>query len=114
MGVAKILILISSLSFFTYGISYFVSPHMKSEFVRFGLPKFGIPTSVLELLGAVGLLIGLLNNYILLISSAGLALLMFLGFLVRLMVKDSFWVSLPAILYMVLNAYIFYGAMQIP
>jgi len=112
MGVTKILILISSLSFLTYGISYFTSPYMKSEFVRFKLAKFGTSTALLEILGALGLLAGLLNNFILLVSSGGLALLMVAGFLARLRVKDSLWVSLPAILYIALNAYIFFGAMQ--
>jgi hypothetical protein len=84
---------------------------MKSEFVRFGLAKFGIITAVLEILGATGLLVGLLNNSILLISSGGLALLMFLGFLARLRVKDSLWVSLPALLFLGLNTIIFILAM---
>jgi hypothetical protein len=36
-------------------------------------------TAILEIVGAIGLLVGLLYNAILLISSGGLALLMFLG-----------------------------------
>ena len=70
---------------------------MKNEFKRFELEKFGLLTAVLEISGALGLLAGLYINSILLISSAGLALLMFLGFLVRLRANDSFWVSLPAL-----------------
>ncbi|NEW82750.1 MAG: hypothetical protein GZ094_10345 [Mariniphaga sp.] len=108
-----ILILISSLSFLAYGVAYFISPHMKSEFRRFGLEKFGQLTAVLEIGGALGLLAGLIINSILLISSGGLALLMFLGFLARLRVKDSFWVSLPALFYMVLNSYIFLTSMHL-
>ena len=80
---------------------------MKSEFKRFNLEKLGLLTIVLEFIGAVGLLIGLLYNPILLISSGGLALLMFLGTIVRIRLKDSFWVSLPALFYMCLNGYIF-------
>jgi hypothetical protein len=106
-----ILIILSGISFLFYGIAYFSSPNMKSEFVRFGLAKFGILTAVLEILGAIGLLVGLLNNFVLLISSGGLALLMFFGFLVRLKVKDSLWVSLPALFYMLLNTYILLASM---
>ena len=62
---------------------------MKSEFKRFGLEKFGLLTAVLEISGALGLLVGLMINSILLISSGGLALLMFFGVLARLRVKDS-------------------------
>ena len=113
MRLIVILILISSLSFLIYGVSYFTSPHMKSEFIRFGLEKLGMLTAVLEIGGALGLLMGFMINSILLISSGGLALLMFLGFLARLRVKDSFWVSLPALLYMVLNSYIFLKSMHL-
>jgi hypothetical protein len=113
MRILDILIVISSLSFSIYGIAYFTSPHMKSEFIRFGLAKFGILTAVLEILGAIGLLVGFLNNFVLMISSVGLSLLMFFGFLARLRVKDSFWVSLPALFYMGLNAIIFSMAIQL-
>ena len=113
MRLLHILILISSLSFLLYGINWFRSPHMKSEFKRFGLEKFGLLTAVLEIGGALGLLAGFYFNSILMISSGGLALLMFLGFLVRLRVKDSFWVSLPALFYLGMNSYIFFESMKI-
>lgn len=110
MNILNSFVLISSLSFLFYGVSYFVSPHMKNEFKRFKLEKLGLLTIVLEILGAVGLLIGLWYNPLLILSSGGLALLMFLGVLVRIKLKDSLWISLPAIFYMGLNAYIFYIA----
>lgn len=113
MRLLDVLILISSLSFLLYGINWFRSPHMKSEFKRFGLEKFGLVTAVLEISGALGLIAGLYFNSILLVSSGGLALLMFLGFLTRLRVKDSFWVSLPALFYLVLNSFIFFESMKI-
>ena len=111
MTLFHICIYLSSLSFFAYSISYFTSPHMKSEFKRFNLEKLGLLTIVLEFVGAAGLLIGLVYNPILLISSGGLALLMFLGTIVRIRLKDSLWVSLPALFYMGLNAYIFFDAL---
>ncbi|MBK9228287.1 MAG: DoxX family protein [Ignavibacteria bacterium] len=102
------LIFISSLSFMGYGIAYFKSTEMKNEFKRFGLEKAGALTAVLELLGALGLLIGLMYQPILLISAGGLAILMLLGVAVRIKVRDTIWVTLPALFYMVLNAYIFF------
>lgn len=108
MNLILLLTLFSSVSFLAYGISYFYSPQMKSEFKRFGLEKFGALTAILEIVGAIGLLVGFLSTPILLISSAGIALLMFLGLVARVRVRDSLWVSLPAFLFMVLNAYIFY------
>ena len=108
MNLLTVLILISSLSFLAYGIAYFISPQMKSEFKRFGLEKAGTLTAVLEIIGAVGLLVGLKVQPILLISAGGLALLMLLGVVTRIRVKDSLWISLPALFFMLLNAYIFF------
>ena len=90
-----------------YGIAYFTSPKMKIEFKRFGLEKAGTLTAVFELLGAVGLLVGLWIQIILLISAGGLALLMLLGVLVRIKVKDGLLKSLPALFFMIINAIIF-------
>ena len=105
------LVLFSSLSFLVYGIAYFKSTNMKSEFKRFGLEKQGKLVAILEVLGAIGLLVGLAVNPIMLISAGGLALLMLLGVAVRLKIGDSVWVSLPAFSFMLVNAYIFYKAM---
>lgn len=112
MSFVKILILISSISFFIYGIAYFISSHMKNEFKRFGLEKLGILTAILELTGATGLIVGLFTNSILMVSSAGLAILMLFGVAVRLKMKDSLLVSLPALFYMILNSFIFYKSMH--
>jgi len=95
-----------------YGIAYFISPQMKGEFKRFGLEKAGTLTAVLELLGAAGLLVGLKFHLILLVSSGGLSILMLFGIAIRIMVKDSLWVSLPALFFMILNSYIFYTAFK--
>jgi hypothetical protein len=86
---------------------------MKREFNRFGLEKFGLLTITLEILGASGLIIGLMYNPILLISSGGLTVLMFLGILVRIRVKDGILVTLPALFFMVLNLYIFISALKL-
>jgi hypothetical protein len=104
---------VSSFSFFAYAFSYFSSPHMKNEFKRFGLEKLGLTTVLLEILGALGLLVGLKFYFLLMISSLGLALLMLAGLIVRIKLKDSIWISLPAFFYMVLNTYIFCLAMDI-
>ena len=111
MNLLNVLILISSMSFMGYGIAYFIFPQMKIEFKRFGLEKVGTLTAILELLGAAGLLAGLKFHLILLISAGGLATLMFLGVAIRLKVKDSFWITLPALFFMILNSFIFFTAL---
>ncbi|MAJ52046.1 MAG: hypothetical protein CMB82_10615 [Flammeovirgaceae bacterium] len=104
----KLLILFSAISFFIYGISYFFSKSMKSEFKRFDLEKFGVLTGCLEICGGIGLIFGLWVHFLLIFSSLGLFLLMFLGFGVRLKMRDSLMLTLPSFFYMLLNLYIFY------
>ena len=108
MTIYSFCIVLSSVSFLGYGISYFAGTQMKSEFKRFQLEKLGLLVVVLEILGAVGLLIGFwVSKPLLLLASGGLALLMLLGLIVRFRLKDSLWISLPALFYMLLNGYIF-------
>lgn len=113
MNLLKVLTFISGFSFIGYGIAYFYTSKMKSEFKRFGLEKYGSLTAILELLGGVGLLVGLIFHPILLLSSSGLTLLMLLGLGVRIKVKDSLWISLPAVLFLLLNAFIVYLALEV-
>lgn len=108
MNLFNLCVFVSSFSFLAYAISYFISPHMKNEFKRFKLEKLGLLTIVLEIIGALGLLLGFFFKPLLILSSGGLTLLMFLGVIVRIKLKDSLWISLPALFYMGLNAYIFY------
>ena len=112
MNFLNVLILFSAASFLIYGIAYFVSTNMKNEFKRFGLEKFGPLTAILELAGALGLFIGIQNHTILILASGGLALLMLLGVCVRIKIKDSLLVSLPAFFYFVLNLYILYRTLE--
>lgn len=82
---------------------------MKSEFKRFQLEQLGLLVVILEILGGLGLIIGFwLSKPLIVIASGGLALLMLLGLIVRLRLKDSLWISLPALFFMCLNAYIFW------
>jgi len=112
MDILKICIFISSLSFFGYAVSYFTSAHMKNEFKRFGLEKIGLLTIVLEFMGAAGLIVGLIYNPILVISSLGLALLMLIGLIVRIRLKDNIRISLPAFFFMGINTYIFWESIN--
>jgi len=107
MDLRDILVVVSGLSFLAYGIAYFVTPHLKKEFIRYGLEKTGKLVAVLEILGATGLMVGFLNQAILLVSSGGLALLMLMGVLVRIRIKDSLAAMLPALFFLAINAYIF-------
>ncbi len=106
------LIVFSSLSFFVYGAAAFTSSYMKNEFKRYGLNRFRILVALLEILGALGLLLGLKWKILLVISSGGLGVLMLLGFLVRLKIRDGLWLSLPSFLYMTMCFYLFTRAID--
>lgn len=80
---------------------------MKAEFQRFQLEHFRILTGLLELLGGAGLLIGFWWPPAQVMASAGLAVLMLLGVGVRIKVRDGWLETLPALLLMLVNAYIF-------
>lgn len=112
MTLKTIIVLFSSLSFYAYVVSFFVSPHMKKEFKRFNLEKLGLLTVTFQFLGATGLLLGLKYSPLLPLSSLGLSLLMLCGLIVRIRIKDSVWVSLPAVFFMVLNLLIFWLAIK--
>ncbi len=112
MTINTICVLISSLSFYAYVISYFISPTMKNEFKRFKIEKMGLLTIILEFLGATGLLVGLEIHPILTLSSLGLSLLMLCGLIVRITIKDSILISVPAAFFMLLNLYIFLASIK--
>jgi uncharacterized membrane protein YphA (DoxX/SURF4 family) len=95
------------LSFLVYGTSCLHSNHMKREFARFGYPRQRKMTGVLQLLGALGLLLGYYLSPGLAFSAAiGLMLLMSIGFGVRLKIRDPLYAASPALLYALLNLYL--------
>lgn len=79
---------------------------MVLEFERYRLATFRKLTGYLQLLGALGLLIGLYAPAIGLAAASGLSLQMLLGVGVRIKIKDSLLQALPASSFMLLNAYL--------
>ncbi|MGY3054076.1 putative membrane protein YphA (DoxX/SURF4 family) [Pedobacter sp. UYEF25] len=100
------LTLVSAFSFLYYGLTFFTKSGMKEEFERYKLEKFRNLIGCLQLLGGFGLLIGLIWQPALSISSGGLATLMLIGFGVRIKMKDGFLESLPSFAFMIINGYI--------
>lgn len=109
MSVFHLALAFSSLSFLGYGLACLFMPAMKGEFKRYGLSRQRYLTGALELAGAIGLLFGFWLPVIGFLAAAGLCLLMFFGLLVRLRIRDKFLQSLPALLYLILNAYLAEG-----
>ena len=81
---------------------------MKSEFVRFQLQRFIYLVGSLEILGGLGLLIGIFFNPIMILSSLGLSVLMFFGVMTRIRLKDNFVLIVPAFFFLILNSYLFF------
>lgn len=113
MNFLNLAILVSSIAFLYYGLECLFSQKMKDEFIRFGLKQQRVLTAYLQLTGAIGLILGFfVSPMLILISAAGLSLLMFLGFGVRIKIKDSILESLPALVLALINLFIAYKYYQ--
>jgi hypothetical protein len=106
------MVLISGISILYYGFVFFSNSEMKDEFARYRLAKFRKPVGYLQLLGAAGLFLGFLWQPIQLVAAAGLALLMLMGFIVRIKMKDGLLSSMPSFFFMLLNSYICYWLLK--
>lgn len=92
--------------FLYYGFSCLFANGMVAEFARFGLSRFRRLTGSLELLGAIGLIVGYLLPVLQLLSAMGLALLMLLGVATRLRARDSLHETAPAVALLMVNTFI--------
>ena len=102
----SVLILFSALSFLGYGAACFLSLYMKREFERYRLASHRTLIGGLQLCAAVGLLAGLSQPWMGRAASAGLALMMLVAVGVRIKIKDTPLQTVPALIYLVLNAYL--------
>ena len=100
------LMAIDGLAFLFWGASLLVSSAMVVDFERFGLTSFRTVTGVLEILGGLGVLVGLRYRGMAPFAAAGLCVLMLLGALVRLRAGDSPVQAVPAAVLCALNAWI--------
>jgi len=100
------LILFCALSFFAYGWSCLNSFHMVAEFKRYRLSRFRRLTGTLQILGAAGLLLGLLFPWVAGLAAAGLSLQMACGLGVRVKIGDTWIQCIPAALYMILCGFL--------
>lgn len=110
----QILTAVSILSFLYYGVSVLFSNAMVEEFERFGLSRFRKFTGILEVLGAVGLLVGyFFLPPLVIMASGGLTLLMILGVGVRLRTGPPVSAALPALAMALINLFIFVYAIRL-
>lgn len=101
------LIWFSSLAFLFFGVNCFYSKFIILEFERYGLPQFRKLTGILQIMGAIGAIIGLyFSPILLLLASIGLFILMMAGFVVRIKIKDNFIKSSPSFTFAAINLFI--------
>ncbi len=103
-------VFLSTTLFLSYGIACLFMDGMKRDFERFGLSHLRILTGTLEVLGALGLILGQFWPPLVPLSAGGLALMMFVGIATRIRVLDSLAQTLPALVLMCVNLFIVWYA----
>lgn len=102
--------ILTIVSFYAYGVNCSFTSHMVTEFERYGLAPFRRLTGYLQILGATGLLVGMLAlPAIGFVAALGLSVQMLLAFCVRVRIKDSVLQCLPSFIYMSINAGLVFG-----
>jgi uncharacterized membrane protein YphA (DoxX/SURF4 family) len=104
-------VVVSASLFLMYGIACLCFEGMKRDFERFGLSRFRTLVGTLEVLGAVGLIIGQFWPPLVPLSAGGLALMMLVGVATRQRMLDSLAQTLPALVLMCLNLFIVWFAL---
>jgi uncharacterized membrane protein YoaK (UPF0700 family) len=99
-------------AFLFFGIGCLVSRHMVDEFERYGLPRFRLLVGLLEVTAAVGLALARAFPPLLIPTAGGLALLMFMGMLTRIRLRDSIVQMLPALMLLLMNGFLVLHALR--
>lgn len=102
-----ILQVISASAFTVYGLACLFSQKLVVEFGRYKLSSFRVLTGLLEISGAVGLLVGFYIPLLKTLAALGLAALMLCGIAVRIRIKDSLVQIIPALVLFIINSFIF-------
>ena len=102
--VLVVLALVSGISFLHYGVEILRRPRLEEEFSRYGLTHFRGLVGVLELLGGAGVIIGVVLAPLGALAALGLSVLMLLGLVVRIRIRDAPRLMVPAALLCLLNA----------
>jgi hypothetical protein len=98
--------IVSLASFGYFGPACLLSARMVAEFDRYRLARFRVLVGGLQIAGALGLASSYLVASLVVVSAGGLCLLMFLGVLTRVRIRDPFVAMLPALVLMVVNGFL--------
>lgn len=102
--VLVVLALTSGLSFLHYGFGVLFRPRLRTEFSRYGMPGVRNFVGVMEMAGGAAVLSGLAFAPVGTLAAAGLTVLMILGLVVRVRLRDTPRLMVPAAALGVVNA----------
>tara|TARA_B100001758_G_scaffold207365_1_gene188464 strand:- start:5468 stop:5815 length:348 start_codon:yes stop_codon:yes gene_type:complete len=108
--IKEFFILFSAISFVVYSLNSVFSRRMISEFSRWGVGNLRILVACFQMLGGIGLLLGMYNIWLLCLVSFLLMIMMIIAIIIRIRVNDSFFLIFPALIYAVLSFIIFYSS----
>lgn len=97
---------LSIVAFLFFGITCLTTDYMVAEFQRYGLAGFRVTVGLLQLMAAVAMIAGYFYPRLLLLSSAGLTLLMLLGVVTRIRIGDTLVQTLPALSFFLINGFV--------
>jgi hypothetical protein len=100
------LVIFSALSFLGYGLGCFFSDYLRQEFRRYQLSDQCKLVGGLQCTAALGLIAGFTLPWLGQAAAGGLALMMLVALGVRIRIRDNALQMLPALSYLVLNAYL--------
>jgi uncharacterized membrane protein YphA (DoxX/SURF4 family) len=110
MDINLAILLFSAISFIGYGVNSFFSKRMISEYERWGFQNQRIILGSCQVLGGLGLLIGLAIPLLLSVASFLLMCMMLTAVFVRIKLNERLVKMLPAFLYVIVNFIIFYNS----
>lgn len=94
---------LSALAFTHYGLRCIFSFEVRHEYRRYGIPHLRVLNGSLQLLGAGGVMIGLLFPPLGVVAASGLCTMMLLGLRTRIRLHDPPTLMIPAASLAVLN-----------
>lgn len=108
--IKEFFVLFSAISFVVYSLHSVFSRRMILEFSRWGIGNLRILVASFQMLGGIGLLLGMYNIWLLCLVSFFLTLMMIIAIIIRIRVRDSFLLTVHALMYALLSFIIFYSS----
>ena len=103
MLVYNLFVVFTAASFLHYAASALTTKRMAIEFERYGFSDKRVFIAVSQILGALGLLMGLIMPIVGILSSAGFTVQMVCALVVRRRIGDPFLQSLPAVAFFAIS-----------